>query len=154
MPPEYFIDSNVFVNARILDKKYGSSCAVIMRELTTKRLSAATSTLAILEVSNALRKLGMSDDVVDEVRAIYSTGIVVHELLNVDVRLTAELFGISRVSPYDCLHAAIMKRTGLDTIISTDPEFEKIPQIVRVDPLAYKPMAGKKAGHEARPTRV
>ncbi len=135
---EYFLDSNIFVNARIGDRKYGFSCSSIITDLAKKRLSGATSTLALVEVSNALRKIGMAQEVNGEVNAIYSTGVSVHELLNVDVRLMVELFRASGVSPYDCAHAAIMKRLGLNTIVSTDPHFQNIPGILRVDPLKYK----------------
>ena len=136
---EYFLDSNIFVNAKIKDRKYGPSCARVITDLAEGRLSAATSTLALVEVSNALRKIGLSKDVARETSSIYSTGITVSELLSVDVRLTVELFRLSGVSPYDCAHAAIMKRIGLDTILSTDPHFEDIPGINRLDPLKYPP---------------
>ncbi len=134
---EYFLDSNIFVNAKIRDRKYGSSCARVITDLAEGRLSAATSTLALVEVSNALRKIGLARELAQELNSIYSTGIVVDELLNVDVRLTVELFKASGVSPYDCAHAAIMKRIGLDTIVSTDPHFESIPGIGRLDPMDY-----------------
>lgn len=136
---DYFLDSNIFVNGRIKDRKYGSSCARIITDLAQGRLSAATSTLALIEVSNALRKIGLGKELALEINSIYSTGIVVSELLNVDVRLTVELFKGTGVSPYDCAHAAIMKRIGLDTILSTDPHFEDIPGISRLDPLKYPP---------------
>lgn len=95
--------------------------------------------MALVEVSNALRKIGLGRGVGQELNAIYSTGIEVSELLNADVRLMTELFRASGVSPYDCAHAAIMKRLGLVTILSTDPHFEKIPGIGRLDPLNYSP---------------
>jgi len=136
---EYFLDSNIFVNAKIKDRKYGSSCARVIIDLAEGRLSAATSTIALVEVSNALKKIGLGKEVALEINSIYSTGITVTELLNVDVRLTVELFRSSSVSPYDCAHAAIMKRIGLDTILSTDPHFEDIPGINRLDPLKYPP---------------
>jgi len=136
---EYFLDSNIFVNAKIKDRKYGSSCARVITDLAERRLSAVTSTLALVEVSNALRKIGLGRGVALEINSIYSTGITVSELLNVDVRLTVELFRSNSVSPYDCAHAAIMKRIGLDTILSTDPHFEDIPGINRLDPLKYPP---------------
>jgi len=136
---EYFLDSNIFVNAKIKDRKYGSSCARVVTDLAEGRLSAATSTLALVEVSNVLRKIGLGKEVALEINSIYSTGITVSELLSVDVRLTVELFRSSGVSPYDCAHAAIMKRIGLDTILSTDPHFEDIPGINRLDPLKYPP---------------
>jgi predicted nucleic acid-binding protein len=46
------------------------------------------------------------------------------------------LYKTSKVNPYDCAHAAIMKRVGIKNIISTDPHYE-ISGILRLDPLNY-----------------
>jgi predicted nucleic acid-binding protein len=42
------------------------------------------------------------------------------------------------MNPYDCLHAAVMKRMGLDEIISADKEFDKLRWITRIDPKSMK----------------
>ncbi len=86
----YFVDSNVFFYAKIRDKKYGDACAEILRRITGNQVTGATSTLAILETSNALRKYGRQDEIEDEITAIYSLPITVHELLNMDIRLASE----------------------------------------------------------------
>ena len=39
-----------------------------------------------------------------------------------------------RVSPYDCVHAAVMKKAGIVEIISADKNFDKIDWIRRRDP--------------------
>lgn len=132
----YYLDSNIFFYAKIRDRKYGDACAHILNLLVEGRLSASTSTLAIVETSNALRKYGRPSDVPDEVGAIYSLGLTVHELLNVDVRLATEIFAQTRVNPYDCTHAAVMKRNRIRNILSADPHFEEIPGITRTDPLS------------------
>jgi predicted nucleic acid-binding protein len=63
----------------------------------------------------------------------------VHELLNVDIRLAAEIFHLAKTGPYDCAHGAIMKRVGIQTILSADiSDFQKIPGIKPLDPLKYK----------------
>ncbi len=135
----HFIDSNIFVYARTRDKKYGSACAHILEQVAAGKLPSATSTLAILETSNALKKIGLHSEVVNEVQAIYSLPITVYDLLNVDVRLATKIFGDTQVSPYDCAHAAIMKRTGLRAILSADGRhFDRVPGITRVDPLDFK----------------
>lgn len=133
----YYLDSNIFFYAKIRDRKYGDACASILHQLVAGKLSGATSTLALLETSNALRKYGRSSDVPDEVGAIYSLGLTVHELLNVDIRLSTEIFAHTGVNPYDCSHAATMKRNGLRNILSADPHFDDIPGIIRTDPLSF-----------------
>ncbi len=135
----HFLDSNIFLYARTRDKKYGSACAHILEQVAAGKLAGASSTLALLETSNALRKIGLHREVVDEVQAIYSLPITIYDLLNVDVRLATEIFEDSQVSPYDCAHAAIMKRTGLRAILSADGRhFDRVPGIMRLDPLDFK----------------
>ncbi len=81
-------------------------------------------------------KFGMADGVESEVDAIYSLPITVHELLNVDIRLATQVFQKTRVSPYDCAHAAIMRRTGLRLIVSADSRhFDHVPGLKRIDPV-------------------
>ncbi len=133
----YYFDSNIFFYAKIRDKKYGDACGRILHELVQGKISGATSTLALLETSNALRKYGRTSEIPDEVGAIYSLGLTIHELLNMDVRLATRIIADTDVNPYDCAHAAIMKRTGLRNIISADGHFEEIPEITRIDPLSF-----------------
>ena len=137
MEPHY-LDSNIFFYAKIRDRKYGDACANILNSLVEGKLSGQTSTLAVVETSNALRKYGRSSDVPDEVGAIYSLGLTIHELLNADLRLATEIFAQTRVSPYDCAHAAVMKRNGLRNILSADAHFEDIPGLNRTDPLSLR----------------
>lgn len=134
----YYLDSNIFFYAKIRDRKYGDGCAHILNWLVEGKLSGATSTLALVETSNALRKYGRSSDVPEEVEAIYSLGLTVHELLNVDIRLATEIFAQTRVNPYDCTHAAVMKRNGIRKILSADTHFEDIPGITQTDPLSLR----------------
>ncbi len=83
-----------------------------------------------------LGKFDMADEVESEVDAIYSLPITVHELLNVDIRLATQVFQKTRVSPYDCAHAAIMRRTGLRLIVSADGRhFDHVPGLKRIDPV-------------------
>jgi len=133
----YYFDSNIFFYAKIRDKKYGDACARILHYLVEGKLSGATSTLALLETSNALRKYGRSSEVPDVVGAIYSLGLTVHELLNLDVRLATGILAETKVNPYDCAHAAIMKRTGLRNIVFADGHFDDISGITRTDPLSF-----------------
>lgn len=134
----YYLDSNVFFYAKILDRKYGDSCTRILTDISESKIAGATSTLALLEVSNALRKYDKSNEIAAEVQAIYSIGITVHELSNLDIRSATEIFDHSRVSPYDCAHAAIMRRVGLRKILTANKkDFGRIKEVSVVDPAEY-----------------
>ncbi|MGB9714777.1 MAG: type II toxin-antitoxin system VapC family toxin [Candidatus Bathyarchaeales archaeon] len=130
----YFIDSNVFFYAKILDRQYGSACADILGKIEEGELEAATSTLVIVELANALRKYGLEDEVKDVIDAIFSLDISVFEVDLLDVRIAARVYDEFRISPYDCVHVAVMKKADIANIISADKDFDKITWIKRFDP--------------------
>jgi uncharacterized protein len=132
--PKYFVDSNIFFYAKIMDRRYGESCSAIVRGIAEHRIDAVISSLILLEVSNALRKYGRAKDVAPEVRAISTLGIETYPMDASDVREAAELFEQVEINPYDCLHAAVMKRYNLTQIISADREFDKLSWLRRIDP--------------------
>jgi len=130
----YFIDSNVFFYAKMLDRKYGDACAKVLDKIVRDELEAVTSTLVVIELANALRKYGLSDEVKDIVNAVFSLDIHVFEVDSLDVRTAAVIFNEFRISPYDCVHAAVMRKAGIVDIISADKDFDKIAWIKRLDP--------------------
>ena len=133
-----FIDSNVFFYAKILDKEYGDLCAKILRKMERGELKAATSTLVIVELANALRKYGLSREVRAVVDAVFSLDIQIFEVDPLDVRVAAQIFEEFKISPYDCVHVAVMRRAGIEEIISADKDFDKIAWIRRLDPKNFK----------------
>lgn len=130
----YFVDSNVFFYAKIFDRQYGSACAEILGKIEKGELEAATSTLVIVELANALRKYGLEDEVKDVVDAVFSLDINVLEVDLLDVRVAARVYDEFRISPYDCVHAAVMKKADIANIISADKDFDKVTWIKRFDP--------------------
>ena len=130
----YFIDSNVFFYAKILDLEYGKPCSKILDKIEKGELEAVASTLVVVELANALRKYGLYDDVRDVVDAVFSLEIRFFEVDSLDVRTAVSIFNEFRISPYDCVHAAIMKKAGITDIISADKDFDKITWIRRLDP--------------------
>ncbi|MEM2947848.1 MAG: type II toxin-antitoxin system VapC family toxin [Candidatus Bathyarchaeia archaeon] len=130
----YFIDSNIFFYAKILDREYGDACAKILRKMERGEIKAVTSTLVIVELANALRKYGLSREVRAVVDAVFSLDIQVFEVDPLDVRIAAQIFDEFKISPYDCVHVAVMKKAGIEEIISADKDFDKINWIRRLDP--------------------
>ncbi|MEM2368036.1 MAG: type II toxin-antitoxin system VapC family toxin [Candidatus Bathyarchaeia archaeon] len=130
----YFIDSNIFFYAKILDREYGDACAKILRKIEGGEIKAVTSTLVIVELANALRKYRLSREVKAVVDAVFSLDIQVFEVDPLDVRIAVQIFDEFRISPYDCVHVAVMKKAGIEEIISADKDFDKINWIRRLDP--------------------
>jgi len=133
----YFIDSNVFFYAKILDREYGDVCAKILDEIVKGELEAVTSTLVVIELANALRKFGLGNEVKEVIDAVFSLDVPVYEVDSLSVRDAAVIFNEFRISPYDCVHAAVMKRAGIVDVISADKDFDKIAWIKRLDPKLF-----------------
>lgn len=133
-----YIDSNIFFYAKILDRKYGGACAEILSKIEKGKLKAATSTLVIVELANALRKYGLTDEVKDVVDAIFSLNINILDFDSLDVRTAARVYDEFKISPYDCVHVAIMRKVGIAEIISADKDFDKISWIKRLDPKNFE----------------
>lgn len=117
-----------------MDREYGASCAQVLRRIDAKEIDAAVTALVILEIANALRKYGLSDEVRMVVDAIFSLNISILHVDSMDVREAIDIFDKSRISPYDCVHVAVMKREGITEILSADREFDKVEGIKRLDP--------------------
>jgi len=129
-----FVDSNVFFYAKIMDREYGRPCAEALRKIESGEVAAATSVLVIVELANALRRYGLSEEVKDVVDALFSLEVSVLQVDSTDVRNAINIFNDARISPYDCVHVAVMRRVGIGEIVSADREFDKVPNIKRVDP--------------------
>lgn len=135
--PKFYVDSNIFFYAKIMDRVFGESCAKVLRSIISGETKASLSTLIPLEVANALTKYGLTEEVASEIQAIFSMGVEVHPIDAPDVREVAQVFKDSRVSPYDCAHAVIMKKHGIRDIISADADFDKFQWVRRVDPRSF-----------------
>jgi predicted nucleic acid-binding protein len=127
----------VFFYSKIMDREYGASCAEVLRKVEDDRIHAATSTLVILEVANALRKFGLMKQVKEVVDSIFSLQLLMLEMTSSDVRNASEISQRLNVSPYDCVHVAVMKRMEIRTIISADKEYDRITDIRRKDPRTF-----------------
>jgi len=117
-----------------MDREYGQACARVLRKIEAGEIDAATSVLVVVELANALRKYGLSNEVKKVVDAIFSLNISMLQIGSTDVRAAADIFENTRISPYDCVHVAVMKREGIIEMISADREFDRVPNIKRLDP--------------------
>jgi len=133
-----YIDSNVFSYAKVMDRVFGKPCSELLKSIASGETKAAVSALVPLEVASALVKYGLAGEVQLELRAIASLGLEVYPLDGSDAREVAEVYRETKVSPYDCAHAVVMKRYGLKEIATADRDFDKFDWIERIDPRHFK----------------
>lgn len=127
---KYFLDSNIFVYAKINDRVYGECCQRIVRMVYEGRIGALIDSVVLLEVANALRKLGIKD-VEDEVLAILSLPIMVVEITKEDI---TQAIRNQTLLPYDAVHSMISRRARAK-IISADKDFDAAGD--RIDPCSF-----------------
>ena len=94
------------------------------------KLSAIIDSVILLEVANALRKLGIKD-VEDVILAILSLPIRVEEITKEEI---TQAIRNSSLSPYDSLHYIVSKRAKAK-IISADKDFDSTGE--RIDPCSF-----------------
>ncbi len=141
-----FLDVNVPMYAGGKAHPYREPCRWVMTEVAEGRLAVAIDTEIVQEILyrfGAIQRwptgVAMARDVVALVAAIHPVEVE-------DARLAIDLFeryGPRGVAARDVLHVAVMKSKGLTEIISTDPHFELIEGITRLDPAELFDKAGK-----------
>ena len=96
-----------------MDGEYGVACAEVLRKIEDRRISAATSTLVVLEVANSLRKFGLTKQVKDVVDSIFSLELRILEMSGFDVRNAIQISERLNINPYDCAQVAVMQHAKI-----------------------------------------
>ena len=134
MEKGFYIDSNVFIFAYTEDKENGIVCRKILDLIIGGEINAFTSTLTFDEIFNKITKLKDKN-----------TALMVSELflninnlnfIGVDLNIinnSLSLLRLYNLGPRDAIHLASMRIKNIKTIISSDPDFDKIKGIKRLD---------------------
>ncbi len=135
----FYVDSNVFLYASIGDRVFGPSCAQILRRIARSELKATTSSLALLEFANAIRKTGVKLRPGDAIQALRSLPMPIQDLSAGLAEAGIHLAQASGKSPYDCAHVEVMRSLHISKIISADKDFDSLPGITRIYPTDFRP---------------
>jgi predicted nucleic acid-binding protein len=136
MIPAVFIDANVPIYAAGSDHPYKEPCARILRILADDPRSFVTDSEVLQELMHRYLASGrwtLGREVVQAfAEAMRGRIQPVHAE---DVTLAAELADQNpEVSARDLVHAAVMRRLGVERIISADTDFDRLEGIDRLDP--------------------
>ena|SRR3990172_4674177 len=130
----FYLDSNVVFYSVISDREFGESCARILREVDDGSIRVAASVLVVAELANAVRKIGRAREMERVAAALTSLPVRFQDLTESLVMEGVRIARSSGISPYDGIHAATMAALGIQTILSADADFDKVPGIRRIDP--------------------
>jgi predicted nucleic acid-binding protein len=135
----YFIDTNIFLYSIGRDHPLKSPCVHVIQKIREGKTIAIVSTEIVQEILyrfQSIRQLPTGMDLANDVISISSRILPVIER---DLILALEILKSHSNMPIrDAFHAATMINNGVKEILSTDPHFDLIREIKRVDPSSMK----------------
>ncbi len=136
MSPAAFIDANVPIYASGRESPYKQPCARVLMMAAERPMSFVTDAEVVQELLHRYLSSGrwaLGREVLhgfvevmrDRIEPVYAE----------DLRLAARLADSHpNISDTNLLHAAVMRRVGANQIISSDADFDRLPDITRLDP--------------------
>jgi predicted nucleic acid-binding protein len=131
----YFIDTNIFLYSVGRDHLLKQACVTAIDKIRDGEITAVTNTEIIQEILyhfQSIRQLPIGIRLAKDVVSISSRILPVEEI---GLSLAIELLeAYPKIQTRDAFHAATMIHNGIKEIISTDPHFDLIHEIKRIDP--------------------
>lgn len=130
-----YLDAAVFVHALGAHTPLREACQGILDKVESGELVGEGAVLVIDELTHVRhRRRGDRAEAAAEARAAGAI-LVLHEVTAADLDRALGLFaGHASLNMRDAVHAAVAQRVGLDTIVTTDSDFEGVAGLRRVDP--------------------
>jgi predicted nucleic acid-binding protein len=133
----FYVDTNIFVYSALAHPVYGKACKHIIDDIQEGKIEAHCSFLVPIELLGSIARID-SEKVAVAVSAFFSLPL---NMIPVDERVikdAARIIADSNVG-YDSIHAACLRREGLDTIITEDiKDWKRIKSVKVVRPLEYR----------------
>ena len=134
----HFVDANVPMYAIEADHPLKAPCAAILRAIGRGELRAATDTEVLQEILHRYVSLGQRRRAIEITTLIADALPEVVSVTKPDLQVAMLLIAEHAVLPVrDAIHAAVMRRNGIERIISADRHFDAIAGITRVDPAEW-----------------
>lgn len=143
MKPIYFLDANVSIYAAGSDPIYQQPCERILRAVSEGQLRAVVSAEVMQEIMHFGVRRGRLPAAAVLVARIMN---MMEAVLPVERRNVTEMVEILQSVPglrtRDAMHAAVMRRHGIEAIITADRHFSLIPGLTVLDPVTAATMLG------------
>ena len=136
MNPAAFIDANVPIYASGREHPNKEPCAQILTMVAERPLSFVTDVEVLQELLHrylALRRWILGGRVLRAFAEVMQDRI--EPVYEDDIHVAGSLADSHpEVSARDLVHTAVMQRLGVDRIISSDADFDRLPGVTRLDP--------------------
>ncbi|HEV2109192.1 MAG TPA: PIN domain-containing protein [Thermomicrobiales bacterium] len=133
-----FVDTNIFI--RLLtqdDAEKSAACLALFKRAESSAISLSTSESVIAEVvyvlsSPALYRISRPELVAALSPVIASRGLEIEH--KASILRALERFAVTRFDFEDCLSVEHVKRKQLDGLYSYDRDFDRMPEVQRLEP--------------------
>ena len=136
MSPVAFLDTNIPIYASGQAHEYKAPCLRIMSMAARDTRAFMTDVEVLQELMHRYRSSGrwtLGRDVLRAFAEVMENHIEPVQVPDIGVAATLA-DDYPEVGARDLLHAAVMRRLGIERIISADRDFDRLPGIVRLDP--------------------
>jgi predicted nucleic acid-binding protein len=131
---EAYADANLFIYAAIDKGPIGQEARRILREVKKGKYKIYTATLTVDEFLWRVKKEA-GRELAGKSADIFFTMLGLG-LIDVSAKIVSDAVGLyksEKLDPRDAIHLACMNYKNLKKIISSDPDFDKIRGIKRID---------------------
>ena len=136
MSPPAFVDANVPIYAAGREHDNKEPCARVLMMAAEHPQSFVTDVEVLQELLHryvATGRWALGRQVLRSFAELMHDRI--EPVYEEDIHLAARLADSPpRISARDLVHAAVMQRLGADQIVSTDTDFDRLPDVVRLEP--------------------
>lgn len=133
-----FLDTNIPMYAAGRRHRYRSSCQRILRAVAQSALAAATDVEVFQEIVYRYQHIGAADagwEIFDHFLTLMRGWVL--PVGEGTLELYRELGTEHRdMRARDLVHLAVMRQHGIDEIVSTDRDFDRVTWVRRLDPPA------------------
>ena len=135
-----FLDTNIFIYAAGRESDYKAPCIQILADVVRGDLPAAINSEVCQEIMYVYHRRQRPDLAVEVVSRILRMPLTVLPVGRVETELAIAIYREKQAAglpPRDAIHAAVMRQNGIRRVISTDPHFDLLDDLERVDPRDY-----------------
>jgi len=133
----YFIDTNIFLYSVGREHPLKPGSVAVIHRIRDGEITAVINTEIIQEILyhfQSIKQFLIGIRLAKDAVSISSRILPVQET---DLSRAIELLeSYPKIQTRDAFHAATMIHNGINEIVSTDPHFDLIPEIKRVDPMS------------------
>ncbi len=130
-----FVDANIPMYAEGRDHRFKVPSAEFMLAVARRHVDAESDVEVLQEILHRYRAVDRESDgfVVFET---FATAVrIFHPIMLADLWECRAILKRHRgLQPRDAIHAAVMRRNGIRTVVSYDRHFDELPDIERVTP--------------------